>query len=123
MIQIKGETEVSRAAGGTPLSFSALPSALLAAVGRGVGVPRAGVFVGVGEVFAVGVTVGVVFTVGVTVGVVWVGAGVTVTGGRLTGVPCGPAGTGVPECVPPGVTTGTGDELAIILLSLALEAT
>src|SRR5947209_7115583 len=100
MTHTRGETEVSRAAGGTPLSFRALLSPVLEAVGltRGVGVPRAGVVIGVGEGFTVGVTVGEGFTVAVTVGFAGVGervgvlVGVTVTGGRLTGEPCGPVG-------------------------------
>jgi|SRR5581483_3616392 len=107
MIQTRGEIEARRSpAGGTPLSFRALPSPVLAAVGLmpGVGVPPAGEPMGVGEVFTVGVMVGDVATVGVTVGA-WVGegtgvvgggVGVTVTGGRLTGVLCGPCVIGVP---------------------------
>lgn len=102
MIQTRGEIEARRSpTGGTPLSFRSLPSPLLAAVGLtpGVGVPLAGEPDGVGEVFTVGVTVGDVAAVGVTVGVAWVGegtgvvggnVGVTVTGGWLTGVLCGP---------------------------------
>jgi hypothetical protein len=128
MTQTSGETLANRAAtGGTPLSFRALPSPVLAAVGLapGVGVPPAGVVTGVGELFTVGVTVGDFATVGVTVGVARVGegvgvtggnVGVTVTGGRPTGVPCAPVGVGVPVCVPPGVEFGTGDELATVPL-------
>lgn len=144
MIQIRGETEARRAAkGGIPLSFRALLSPILAAVGltAGVGVPLAGVMAGVGEVCTVGVTVGDVATVGVTVGdvatvgvtvgdvatvgvtvgvdLVGEGFGVTETGGRPTGVLCGPPGLGVPVCVPPGVEAGTGDELATALFALA----
>jgi hypothetical protein len=141
MIQISGEIEARRAAtGGTPLSFRALPSPVLAAVGLapGVGVPLAGVEAGVGELFTVGVMVGELFTVGVmvgdattvgvTVGLAGVGegvgftggnVGVTVTGGRPTGVLCGPVGVGVPLCVPPGVEFGTGDELATVPLELS----
>ena len=78
---------------------------MLAAVGltAGVGVPLAGVIVAVGEVFTVGAAIGVVVgdfaAVGVGVGVDRVGdgvgdtgvnVGVMVTGGRLTGLPCGP---------------------------------
>ena len=96
MTQTSGETLARRTAeGGTPLSFRALPSPVLTAVGLapGVGVPAAGVVTGVGEVFTVGVmvgevatvgvTVGEVFTVGVTVGVAGVGEGVGVTGGNV----------------------------------------
>src|SRR3984893_12788251 len=131
MTQISGEIEARRAAtGGTPLSFRALPSTVLAAVGLapGVGVPMAGVVTAVGELFTVGVMVGDFATVGVTVGFAGVGegvgvtggnVGVTVTGGRPTGVLCGPVGVGVPLCVPPGVEFGTGDELATVPLELA----
>ncbi len=86
MAQTSGEMLARRAAaGGTPLSFRALPSPVLTAVGLapGVGVPLAGVVTGVGEVFTVGVTVGEVATVGVTVGVAGVGEGVGVTGGNV----------------------------------------
>ena len=127
MTQTSGETLARRAAaGGTPLSFKALPSPVLAGVGLApaVGVPPAGVVTGVGQLFTVGVTVGDFETVGVTVGLAGVGVtggnvGVAVTGGRLTGVPCGPVGVGVPVCVLPGVVPGTGDELATTPLELA----
>ena len=86
MTQTSGETLARRTAeGGTPLSFRALPSPVLTAVGLlpGVGVPAAGVVTGVAEVFTVGVAVGEVATVGVTVGVAGVGEGVGVTGGNV----------------------------------------
>ena len=117
----------------------ALPSPVLAAVGltAGAGVPLAGVIVAVGEVFTVGAAVGVVVgdfaAVAVGVGVDRVGdgvgdtgvnVGVTVTGGRLTGLPCGPGGVGVAVvCVPPGNDVGTGDELATVLLGPATRRT
>ncbi len=80
-----------------------------------------------GEVFAVGVMVGEGFTVGVTVGVAGVGervgvfAGVAVTGGRLTGDPCGPLGVGLLAVLLPGVAPVEGDVLAIVLVLLELE--
>src|SRR5579863_1592923 len=121
MIQTRGETEARRAAGGAPLSLRALPSpALAVGLTPAVGVPAAGDGTGVGEVFGVGVTVGEVFGVGVTVGVAGVGeaigvfVGVTVTGGRPPGVPCGPPGVAVPLLILPGVAPDTGDELAIV---------
>ena len=116
MIQTSGETLARRAAaGGAPLSFRALPSPVFAAVGLipGVGVPRTGVLTGVGELFTVAVTVGEV--------VVGEGVGVTVTGGRPTGVPCGPVGVGVPFCVLTGVVSGTGDAPAIVPLALGVR--
>ena len=109
--------------------MSALPRPELPAVGLtpAVGVPPAGEVTGVGEVFAVGVIVGEGFAVGVMVGGAGVGervgvfAGVAVTGGRLTGEPCGPVGVGLPVVVPPGVAPVEGDELAIVLVLLELE--
>ena len=69
---------------GVPLSSRALPSEVWA-VGlvAAVGVPPAGVVIGVGDVFTVGVMVGEGCTVAVTVGFAGVGErfGVTVTGG------------------------------------------
>ena len=101
-----------------------------AAVGLtvGAGVPLAGVIVAVGEVLTVGAAVGVVVgdfaAVGVGVGNTGVNVGVTVTGGRLTGLPCGPGGVGdAVACVPPGIDVGTGDELATVLLGLATRRT
>lgn len=138
MSQIQGEIVVRRSAtGGTPLSLRALPSPVLAAVGLtpGVGVPLAGVLAGVGLVFTVGVTVGDVAGVGVTVGGVFVGVGVgvvggnvgvTVTGGRFTGVLWGTGGVAVPlDVLPPtlGVEPTTGDDLATVPLALAFKLT
>src|SRR5215471_20064276 len=102
MIQTSGETLARRAAaGGTPLSFRALPSPVFAAVG----VPPAGVVTGVGELFTVGVTVGEVVAVGVTVGEV-LAVGVTVgvdDVGEEVGVTGGNVGVGVTGGRPTGV--------------------
>jgi hypothetical protein len=119
-----------RLVGGAPLSLSALLNPALAAVGLApaVGVPPAGEVTGVGEFFGVGVMVGDGCFVGVTVGFAGVGerdgvfVAVGVTGGRLTGEPCGPAGVVLPELTLPGVVPVVGDELAMVPVLLELEA-
>ena len=122
-----------RLVGEGPLSLSALPSPALVVVGLvpAVGVPPAGEVTGVGEFFGVGVMVGEGFAggdaVGETGGLAGVGervgvfVGVEVTGGRLTGDPCGPLGVVLPVVMLPGVAPVVGDELAIVPLLLELE--